>query len=82
MEFEKSDLLENEHTITSNQSLCCKETGRVVAQFYNDYDLDHVIDTDKNLRKLLEIAKEVIVQTEQEDYVLGLTREIEKALES
>ena len=43
MEFEKSDKL-NKHTIESNNLLVDKHTGRVVAAFYNDYDLDHVID--------------------------------------
>ena len=80
MDFEKSDLLENEHTITSNQSLCCKGTGRVGAQFYNDYDLGHVIDTDKNLRDLLERAKSAINEAGYEDYDMGLMSEIEKAL--
>lgn len=42
-EFEASPH-NNEHSITSNQVLCEKETGRVVAVFYNDYDLQSVIE--------------------------------------
>ena len=32
------------HTIESEQVLVCAETGRVIAVFYNDYDLDDVIE--------------------------------------
>ena len=30
--------------IISDNTLCCAETGRVIAVFYNDYDLDEVIE--------------------------------------
>lgn len=33
----------NRHTITSNVTLCCAETGRVIAVFYNDYDAEAVL---------------------------------------
>lgn len=42
MNFEKSEGA-NTHTIESEQVLVCSETGRVVAVFYNDYDLDEVL---------------------------------------
>ena len=42
MDFEKSDCFST-HTVTSNNVLCDKETGRVVATFYEAHDLDHVI---------------------------------------
>ena len=32
-----------EHTITSTVTMHCKETGRVIAVFYNDYDAEAVI---------------------------------------
>lgn len=42
MSFEKcEDLIER--TITSNNVLCCAETGRVVAVFYNESDLETII---------------------------------------
>jgi len=39
--YEKSD--SGSHEIISDNILCCAETGRVVAVFYNDYDLDDVM---------------------------------------
>ena len=42
IEFEKSDSC-NTHEILSDNVLVCAETGRVVAVFYNDYDLDKVV---------------------------------------
>ena len=41
--FEKSEGF-NDHAITSNNVLCCAETGRVVAVFYNDYDLENLLE--------------------------------------
>lgn len=41
-EYEKSEF-NNEHTITSSQTLDCADTGRVIAVFYNDYDLDELL---------------------------------------
>lgn len=38
------------HTITSDNVLCCAGTGRVVAVFYNDYDLDAVMERIKKSR--------------------------------
>ena len=43
MQFEKREYFDN-HTITSNNILCCADTGRVVAVFYNDYDLDNLLE--------------------------------------
>ena len=51
MEFEKS--VYGKHSITSSQVLLDKETGRVVAVFYNDYDLNDVL---KQLKKVKEHA--------------------------
>lgn len=42
MEYEKLNLL-NTHSIDSRQTLHDADTGRVVAVFYNDYDLDDVL---------------------------------------
>ena len=50
MEFEKSDCIWT-HTITSTNVLVDKDTRRVVAVFYNDYDLDHVIGSVNELVK-------------------------------
>lgn len=33
----------NRHTITSSVTLCCAETGRVIAVFYNDYDAEALL---------------------------------------
>lgn len=41
-EYIKSDLC-NDHEIESTNVLLEKETGRVVAVFYNDYDLNDVL---------------------------------------
>ena len=46
MDFEKSDCFST-HTVTSNNVLCDKDTGRVVATFYDAGDLEHVIKSDE-----------------------------------
>jgi hypothetical protein len=46
MDFEKSDCFST-HTVTSSNVLCDKETGRVVATFYEESDLDHVIGNEE-----------------------------------
>lgn len=48
IKYEKSDSV-IEHSISSNEVLCCAETGRVIAVFYNDYDLDAVIEMEQEL---------------------------------
>ena len=35
---------ESYHRIESTHALCCAETGRVMAVFYDEYDLEDVID--------------------------------------
>jgi len=57
--FEKSDL-GNDHTITSNQVLCCTDTGRVMAVFYNDYDLDCILNELKNDKAEIVVLKKMI----------------------
>ena len=42
MEFEKSDCFST-HTITSDVVMVDKDTGRVVATFYTNEDIDHVM---------------------------------------
>lgn len=32
------------HEITSDNILCCSDTGRVIAVFYNDYDLIEMLN--------------------------------------
>ena len=49
-EFEK-DTIPGSHTIESHNILTEKETGRVVAVFYNDYDLDAVLELQEKLKK-------------------------------
>ena len=51
IDFEKSEFF-NKHTITSNNVLCCAETGRVIAVFYNDYDLDNLLDQLQRIKRL------------------------------
>ena len=49
--YEKSDA-PNSHAIESKNVLCCAETGRVIAVFYNDYDLDETIKQHEKLKEL------------------------------
>lgn len=56
MKFEKNECTVNEHTITSNNVLRCAETGRVVAVFYNDYDLDTVIEQQKKASEYVKLC--------------------------
>ena len=56
MKFEKSECTVDEHTITSNNVLCCAETGRVVAIFYNDYDLDVVIEQQRKAGEYVKLC--------------------------
>lgn len=78
MEFEKSDL-DSTHTITSNQVMTDKDTGRVVAVFYNDYDIESIINSHAELEsklkqavKLLDSAYDVIVDAQYENHTEGL----------
>ena len=50
-EYEKTTS-DGTHTIESEQVLICAETGRVIAVFYNDYDLDDVLKKVKENKKL------------------------------
>ena len=61
-EFEKSEGC-NTHEILSDNRLCCAETGRVVAVFYNEYDLDNVMKAlkeNKNLKAQTEALEEML----------------------
>ncbi len=49
IKFEK-DTCAGSHTIESEQVLHEVETGRVVAVFYNDYDLDVVLELQAELK--------------------------------
>ena len=42
-EYEKTEGY-GEHAIESHNVLVCSDTGRVIAVFYNDYDLDEVLE--------------------------------------
>jgi len=57
--IEKSECC-NSHTITSNQVLCCSDTGRVMAVFYNDYDLEAVLKEMKNDKTEIVCLKKMI----------------------
>ena len=57
--YEKDDS-PSEHTISSIQALCCSDTGRVMAVFYNDYDLDGLIEQMKSDKKEIESLKRMI----------------------
>jgi len=48
------------HSITSSNVLCCSDTGRVMAVFYNDYDLDAVIKEMKNDKAEIVCLKKMI----------------------
>lgn len=51
---------DNEHTIISRNVLCCSDTGRVMAVFYNDYDLETVIKEMKNDKAEIVCLKKMI----------------------
>ncbi|RLF56013.1 MAG: hypothetical protein DRN27_10005 [Thermoplasmata archaeon] len=55
MEYEKFESWENtymsRHVISSDVIMTEKETGRVVAVFYNDYDLDDVLEQLKKVKE-------------------------------
>lgn len=57
--IEKSEL-RNDHTITSGNHLCCSDTGRVMAVFYNEYDLDAIVTEMKNDKTEIECLKKMI----------------------
>ena len=52
MEFERDTSPGGTHTIESHEVLSDAETGRVVAVFYNDYDLDVVLKLQEKVRDL------------------------------
>jgi len=59
MKYQKiSDINKSSHTITSDNTLCCGETGRVIAVFYNDYDLSYFMEYQSVINKLLGLAQE------------------------
>lgn len=59
MQFEKNDIFST-HTVTSSNILVDNGTGRVVATFYNDYDLDYLIDSTSALKRSLEIMTNIV----------------------
>jgi len=50
MKFEKSDFGRS-HQLHSKNVLLDKENGRVVAVFYNEYDLDQVMKLQEDLKQ-------------------------------
>lgn len=46
--FYSDEQKKSTHSIESGNILCCNETGRVMAVFYNDYDLDLI---NKNIQE-------------------------------
>ena len=58
MNFEKSDSFSS-HSIESNNILCDKETGRVVAAFYEESDLDHVINSEERNKVIDECINKI-----------------------
>lgn len=57
--FEKSEP-NTGHSIESSNVLCCSDTGRVIAVFYNDYDLDCILNEIKNDKAKIEQLKKMI----------------------
>ena len=45
------------HSIKSSEILCCAETGRVIATFYHEYDLEAAIKKLNNHDKLVEALR-------------------------
>ena len=58
--IEKDDNNYANHTITSSNVLCCSDTGRVMAVFYNDFDLDAVVNEMKNDKTEIIALKKMI----------------------
>jgi precorrin isomerase len=58
--FIEKDEYKSEHKIISRNTLCCSDTGRVIAVFYNDYDLDAVINEIKNDKAEIVALKKMI----------------------
>ncbi len=52
MEYEQFTGVSTGHSITSKNILTDKETGRVVAVFYNDYDLNDVVEQLEKANKI------------------------------
>ncbi len=60
------------HKIESNYTLCCAETGRVVAVFYNDYDIDEFIgNCAKPSKSRDEFVREAIEKIQSCEIVRG-----------
>jgi hypothetical protein len=70
MKYEAGTSIVNTHTIESSNKLCCAETGRVVAVFYNDYDLDSVIELEKEIE---ELKKTLVLRNQTIDGFLSLS---------
>ena len=58
--IEKDDNNYAEHEIKSSNVLLCSDTGRVMAVFYNDYDLDAVVNEMKNDKAEIVALKKMI----------------------
>ena len=59
LSIEKSEFI-NHHTITSNNHLCCSETGRVIAVFYNESDIDGILTQMKDDKIQIAYLKSMI----------------------
>mgnify|MGYP003644859645 CR=1 FL=1 len=57
--IEKSGAI-NTHTITSSHHLCCSDTGRVMAAFYNESDIDDILQEMKNDKTQIERLKSMV----------------------
>jgi hypothetical protein len=53
--YEKSDC--DTHEIMSPNILCCSDTGRVIAVFYNSSDIDKILQTEWELEAANEAIK-------------------------
>ena len=80
MKYEINENTENKHTIESSNILCCGENGRVIAVFFNDYDLDDVINLEKEneqLKKALNV-KNIIIENSMKSIELLKTQQQDK----
>tara|TARA_R110001606_G_scaffold385158_1_gene548548 strand:+ start:38929 stop:39219 length:291 start_codon:yes stop_codon:yes gene_type:complete len=57
--IEESDITTS-HTITSKHHLCCSDTGRVMAVFYNKSDIDNILQEMKNDKTQIASLKSMI----------------------
>lgn len=74
------------HEITSGNVLVCVETGRVVAVFYNDYDIENVVAALSKTEQLEQdneaLKTSLSLCQEQNKEMLGMLKELSRIFDS